>query len=54
VFTDVENNGYTRDMRVYLGLSIREDKNPTSCVRWCIMIHWVETLSTPPFTGYGG
>jgi hypothetical protein len=27
------------------------DKNPTSCVHWCIMIVWVETPSTPPFIG---
>jgi hypothetical protein len=32
-------------------LGRHEDKNPTSYVRWCIMIHWDETPSTPPFIG---
>jgi hypothetical protein len=27
----------------YTGSGLREDKNPTSCVRLCTMIHWVET-----------
>jgi hypothetical protein len=49
VLTDVEINGNTRDMRVYKGLSLREDKNPTSCVHQCIMIHWVKTPFTHPF-----
>jgi hypothetical protein len=54
VLTDAEGNGYTRDTRVYTGSGLREDKNPTSCVHRCIMIHWVETSSTPPFIGEGG
>jgi hypothetical protein len=33
-------------MRVYIGLGLHEDKNPTSYVRRCIMIHWIETPST--------
>jgi hypothetical protein len=53
VLTDAENNGNAGDTRVYTGLGLREDKNPTSCVRWCIMIRWVETPSTPPFIGQG-
>jgi hypothetical protein len=42
---------HARDMRVYTSSSLREDKNPTSCVCWCILIRWVETPSTPPFIG---
>jgi hypothetical protein len=40
-------------MMVYTDLDFHEDKNPTSYVRWCIMIYWVETPSTPPFIGLG-
>jgi hypothetical protein len=36
---------------IYTGSSLYEDKNPTSYVRWCIMIRWDETSSTPPFIG---
>jgi hypothetical protein len=39
------------DMMVCTGSGLREDKNPTSCARQCIMIHWDETPSTPPFIG---
>jgi hypothetical protein len=39
VLTDTENDGNTRDSRVYIGSGIREDKNPMSCVLRCIMIH---------------
>jgi hypothetical protein len=42
---------YAMDTRVYTGSGLREDKNPTSCVRQCIMIRWDETSSTPPFIG---
>jgi hypothetical protein len=34
---------HARDTRVYTGLGLREDENPTSCVHQCITIHWVET-----------
>jgi hypothetical protein len=44
---------YARDMRVYTGSGLRENKNPMSCVHRCIMIHWVETPSTPPIIGQG-
>jgi hypothetical protein len=54
VLTDAQNNGYARDTRVYIDSGLREDKNSTSCVRWCIMIRWVETPSPPPFIGQGG
>jgi hypothetical protein len=40
-----------RDMMVYTGLSLHEDKNPASCVRWCIIIYWVKTPSIPSFIG---
>jgi hypothetical protein len=40
-----------RDTRVYTGSGILADKNHTSCVRQCIMIIWIDTLSTPPFIG---
>jgi hypothetical protein len=38
-----EEQWHTRDTRVYISLCLREDKNPTSYVRRCIMIHWGET-----------
>jgi hypothetical protein len=40
-----EEQWHARDMRVHIGLGLREDTNPTSCVHRCIMIHWVETPS---------
>jgi hypothetical protein len=43
VLTDVENNGNTRDTRVYTSSGLHEDKDPMSCVQWCIVIQWVET-----------
>jgi hypothetical protein len=46
-----EEQWYAMDTRVYTGLGRHEDKNPTSYVRRCIMIHWDETPSTPPFIG---
>jgi hypothetical protein len=54
VLTDVENDGcgerwQHKGHEGYLGSSLRKDNNHTSYVRWCIMICWVETLSTPPF-----
>jgi hypothetical protein len=44
-----EEQWHIRDTRVYIGLGLREDENSTSCLRQCIMIHWVEIPSTPPF-----
>jgi hypothetical protein len=44
-----EEQCHARDMRFYTGSNLGEDKNRTSCVRWCIIIRWVETPSTPPF-----
>jgi hypothetical protein len=46
-----EEQWYVRDTRVYIGLCLPEDKNPTSYVSRCIMVAWVETLSIPPFIG---
>jgi hypothetical protein len=42
---------HAMDMRVYTGSGLRKDKNHMSYVRWCIMIRWVETPSTPHFIG---
>jgi hypothetical protein len=49
-----EEQWHARGTRVYIGSGLPEDKNPTSCVRRCIMIYCVETLSTSSFIGYGG
>jgi hypothetical protein len=48
-----EEQWHARDTRVYTGLGLRVDKNPMSCVRLCIMIHWVETPSPPPLPSIG-
>jgi hypothetical protein len=48
---ECEEQWYARDTRVYIGSGLRGDKNPTSYVCWCIMIHWIKTPSTPPFIG---
>jgi hypothetical protein len=49
-----EEQGHARDTRVYTSSGLREGKNPTSYVRRCIMIRWVENLSTPSFRSQGG
>jgi hypothetical protein len=41
-------------MGVYTCSCLHEDKNPMSCVCRCIMVHWVEFPSTPPFISHGG
>jgi hypothetical protein len=46
---ECEEQWHTRDTRVYTGSGLEEDKNPTSCVCQCIMIHWVETPLYPSF-----
>jgi hypothetical protein len=51
VLTDVENNG-TRGTRAFIQVqaSMRIKTLCPMCVD-CIMIAWIETLSTPPFIG---
>jgi hypothetical protein len=45
---------HARDTRVYTGLGLHEDNDPTSCVRQCIIFHFVETPTTLPFIGSEG
>jgi hypothetical protein len=49
-----EEQWHVRDIRVYTGSGLYEDKNPTSFMCRCILISWDETPSTPPFIGLGG
>jgi hypothetical protein len=44
----------TMTPKVYTALGLHEDKNPMSYMHRCIMIRWVETLSTPPFISQRG
>jgi hypothetical protein len=48
---DAKNNGTQGTRGVIQVRAPCEDKIPMSYVRRCIMIYWVETLSTPPFIG---
>jgi hypothetical protein len=40
--------------KVYTASGLHEDKNLMSYMHRCIMIHWVETLCTPPFISQRG
>jgi hypothetical protein len=53
VLTDVENNG-TQGTRwiIQVRASMRIKTLRPVCVDY-IIIHWIETPSTPPFIGYG-
>jgi hypothetical protein len=54
VLTDVENNGIQRTRGfIQVRASMRIKTLHVVCVG-CIMIHWIETPSTPPFIGKGG